>query len=115
MHGEVIGVETNTSIQDAIEIMRCHGFSQLPVMREGHPVGSISEKTLLDYILEAKDNNISKETVGQIMEDLFPLVGEETPISILTSLLKVYPAILVQSHGEIKGIITKADLLGAIA
>jgi predicted transcriptional regulator len=51
MHGEVIGVETHTSIQDAIEIMRCHGFSQLPVMHDGHPVGSISEKTLLDYIL----------------------------------------------------------------
>jgi predicted transcriptional regulator len=54
---------------------------------------------------------ISKKPVSEVMDDAFPQVGEDAPISLLTSLLRVYPAVLVTRRGEMIGIITKADLL----
>ena len=52
--------------------------------------------------------------VKEVMEESFPQVSDDAPLSLLSSLLKYYPAVLVQRRGEIVGIITKADLLGAI-
>jgi predicted transcriptional regulator len=49
------------------------------------------------------------------MDEPFPQVGEDAPVSLLTNLLKFYPAVLVQRKGTIVGIVTKADLLGILA
>lgn len=114
MNPSVVGIQRETAIADAIEKMRKNGFSQLPVMDGERSVGSISEGTLLDHMLAAKKNETQAKIVSEIMDEPFPQVGEDAPISLLTSLLKFYPAILVQRKGIIVGIITKADLLGII-
>ncbi len=114
MNHSVVGIQRETAIADAIEKMRKNGFSQLPVMDGERSVGSISEGTLLDHMLAAKKNETQSKIVSEIMDEPFPQVGEDAPISLLTSLLKFYPAILVQRKGIIVGIITKADLLGII-
>lgn len=111
----VIGIQLGTTVQKTIEIMRINGYSQLPVLDGERPVGSISERTLLDYILGEKGEKSTTDfKVKNIMEESFPLVGEDTPLSLITSLLTVYSAVLVQRKGLIKGIITKADILSVI-
>ena len=45
------------------------------------------------------------------MEEAFPQINEDAPLSLITSLLQTYSAVLVAKKGEIIGIITKADLL----
>jgi predicted transcriptional regulator len=45
------------------------------------------------------------------MEEAFPQVGEDAPLSLLSSLLQVYSAVLISKKGKVAGIITKADLL----
>jgi predicted transcriptional regulator len=45
------------------------------------------------------------------MEEAFPQVGEDAPLSLISGLLQTYQAVLVAKKGEIVGIITKADLL----
>ena len=114
MNRNVVGIQKNTVIHDAIDLMRRHGFSQLPVMDDELPVGSVSEGTLLDHLLAVKKNESQAKYVYEIMDDPFPQVGEDAPVSLVTSLLKFYPAVLVQRKGKILGIITKADLLGII-
>ncbi|MDH5691020.1 MAG: transcriptional regulator, partial [Candidatus Bathyarchaeota archaeon] len=77
-----------------------------------HAVGSISEKTIIGKVSAGKDlNQISKRSVGDVMEEAFPQVGEEAPLPLISSLLHVYPAVLISKKGKVVGIVTKADLL----
>ncbi len=116
MTGEVVGVGALQPIQEAVDLMRMHGYSQLPVMDGGRAVGSISESTILERLLAGdSDGPPSEGPVSEVMDDPFPQVGEEAPVSVLTSLLRIYPAVLVQRKGEVVGIVTKADLLGTIS
>ncbi len=49
------------------------------------------------------------------MDDPFPQVGEDAPVSLVANLLRVYPAVLVHRKEKVAGIITKADLLKTLA
>jgi predicted transcriptional regulator len=114
MNRSVIGIQQGTIISDAIEIMRRNGFSQLPVMDGEHPIGSISEGNLLDHMLAVRKNETQSRIVSEIMDEPFPQVGEDAPVSLMTNLLKFYSAVLVQRKGSIVGIVTKADMLRII-
>ena len=92
--------------------MKEHGYSQIPVFDGKQPVGSISEKAILRQILAGKDlEEISMLPTERIMEEAFPQINEDAPLSLITSLLQNYSAVLVSKKGVILGIITKADLL----
>jgi predicted transcriptional regulator len=49
--------------------------------------------------------------IEEIMEESFPQVSEDAPLSLISSLLQTYSAVLVAKKGNVAGIITKADLL----
>jgi predicted transcriptional regulator len=116
MTRDPIVVQQTATIQETIEIMRRNGFSQLPVFDRDKPVGGVSERTLLDQILYNDDGiPVSRKQVKVIMDESWPIVAEDAPLSLLTNLLKYYPAVLVQRKGQIVGIITKADLLGVFS
>jgi predicted transcriptional regulator len=116
MTTDLIVVQGSSTIHEAVEMMRSHGFSQLPVMEGKFPVGGISERNLLDNLLYSEDPRSPRERkVSEIMEEPFPQVGEEAPVSLLSNLLKYYPAALVQRKGQVVGIVTKADLLEVIS
>jgi predicted transcriptional regulator len=111
----VLSVQQDDLVQTAVEIMWNTGFSQLPVLNGKSTVGSITEKTIIDSMRNGSINGpVGKSPVSLIMDDPFPQVGRDTPVSIIASLLRVYHAVLVQDREEITGIITKADLLKTI-
>jgi predicted transcriptional regulator len=92
--------------------MKEHGYSQIPVFSGKQSVGSVSEKTILRQILAGKDlDQISNLPTENIMEEAFPQVSEDAPLSLISSLLQTYQAVLMAKQGSIVGIITKADLL----
>ncbi len=112
LHNKVIGIQKNEPISKVVELMKEYGYSQVPVFDGKQPVGSISEKTILREILAGKDlEQISKLLTSQVMEEAFPQVSEDAPVSLISNLLQVYSAVLVAKKGNIVGIITKADLL----
>ena len=112
LHNEVIGVQKSDPVSKAVQTMAHHGYSQLPVFDGEHSVGSISEKTIIEKVSAGKDlSQISKLTVGDVMEEAFPQVGEDAPLPLISSLLQVYPAVLISTKGKVVGIVTKADLL----
>jgi predicted transcriptional regulator len=112
---EVISVQKDEPISKVVRLMKEHCYSQIPVFNGKQSVGSLSEKTILRQILAGKDlAQISKVPIEEIMEEAFPQVGEDAPLSLISSLLQTYPAVLVSRKGEVQGIITKADLLRMI-
>ena len=112
LHNEVVTVQKREPISKVVKIMKEHGYSQIPVFEGKQSVGSISEKAILHQILSGKDlDQISKLPTEEIMEEAFPQINEDAPLSLITSLLQTYSAILVTRKGDVIGIITKADLL----
>ena len=112
LHKEVVGIQKNQPVSKVVQLMKKHGYSQVPVFDGKQHVGSLSEKTLLNQILAGKDLvQIAKLPAEVLMEEAFPQVNEDAPLSLISSLLQVYSAVLVTKKGIVVGIITKADLL----
>jgi predicted transcriptional regulator len=112
LHNEVVSVQRKEPVLKVVRIMKEHGYSQIPVFEGKQSVGSISEKAILRQILSGKDlDQISKLPTEEIMEEAFPQINEDAPLSLIMSLLQTYSAVLVSRKGVIIGIITKADLL----
>lgn len=112
LHEKVVSIQGSDKISKAVQLMREYGYSQLPVFHGERVIGSISEKTILGQILSGKDLiQMSALTISEVMDDAFPQVGENAPLSLVSSLLQVYPAALVSRRGKVIGILTKADLL----
>lgn len=110
--GEVVGIQRSEPVSTAARLMWDRGFSQLPVFDGERVVGSVSDKTILSQVLAGRDfSKISMLSVEEIMEEAFPQVGEDAPLSLISSILQVYPAVLVSKKGKTLGIITKANLL----
>ena len=90
------------------------GVSQIPVMEDGAPKGSLLESQLVDLILTHKDPKTVK--VREIMGKPFPVVGPETPIEEVATLLKgETSAVLVKDKIGGLGILTKHDIIAQIA
>lgn len=109
----VIFVETEDSIKHVFELMKRNGISQVPVFsKSGKNMGSVTEQTLLDVLLKGQTlKEIEDDPVETIMDDVFPVLTKEIPLTVVTGLLQVSAAVLVTEKGKITGIITKADLL----
>lgn len=112
LHANVLSIQKEEPISKVVSLMKDHQYSQIPVFNGKQSVGSISEKTILRQILEGKDlEQLSALPCEEIMEEGFPQVSEDAPLSLISSLLQTYPAVLVTKKGNVVGIITKADLL----
>ncbi len=109
---QVISIQKDEPVSKVVRLMKEHGYSQIPVFNGKQSIGSVSEKTILRQILDGKDlAQISKLPTEEIMEEAFPQVSEDAPLSLISSLLQTYSAVLVSKKGNVVGIITKADLL----
>jgi len=109
MNPKIIAVTPNDSIKDAIKKMKQHNISQMPVIENHKSIGSVSESTILEAIMDEKGKKIK-----DIMQDSPPVVSKESSIDVVSNLLKFYPMILVSEEGELKGVITKSDLIGKL-
>ena len=107
MHKKIIFLDSKQDLKSAIDLMRKHNISQMPVEKNDKVIGFISESTLIDKIL---DNNNYNE-ISEIMEDVPPILPLNTNMSALAGLLKYFPFILIKDKEKIVGIITKSDLL----
>lgn len=114
-HGRIVKIQAHDQVAKGVRLMRETGFSQLPVFDGEKLVGSLTEKVILQKLVSAQNpDQVSKQWVERIMEDAFPTVNEDTPMSMVSTLLSYEPAVLVTKKGHVVGIITKADLLKVI-
>jgi len=107
-HKPIIKINKSDSIIKARNIMKKHGYSQLPVYDGEKLIGSISETLLLDLNDKEKEK-LKAEDIK--LEDSFPIVPESIPTPHIQSLLKGCKAVLTKKNGRITGIITAADFL----
>ncbi len=110
MTQKIVFLEPEDELTEAIKKMKKFGISQMPVVEEHKSVGIVSESIILEAMLDKKE----KLKVKDVMGESPPVVSKESPVSVISNLLKFYPLILVSEDGNLKGVITKSDLLGKI-
>jgi cystathionine beta-synthase len=118
--GEVpplVAVRPHDKVRDAIALLHEHRVSQLPVVsaHDAHAVvGSLGERGLLAHAVQ--DAQVLNAEVLDVMEPPFPAVAAEDSANDAVQLLSgERQALLVTIDGRAAGIVTRADLLEAIA
>jgi predicted transcriptional regulator len=110
---DVIVVNHDDTIEKAVKLMRRYGISQLPVLRNGAPIGAVEELELLKAF--SREKNVEKFYQKKVLEaisSVYPMVEPETSITdVIDYLLKGHNAVLVTRNGRLEGIITKIDIL----
>ena len=105
MHTSVVSVGPDDSVHEAVELMNEEAYSQLAVIQNGVPVGSISQSDVVHA-----GENVGDLPVAEVMSESFPTVGTDATVGEVRNLLDHYKAVVVTEGGETKGIITEADI-----
>jgi predicted transcriptional regulator len=112
MHQPVTTVDAEETIGKAVEVMWKNGISQLPVMKGDDIVGSIREETILKKLKDESFKELLNMPISYLLEKPFPIVTNDTDLDEVSKLLSMgSPAVLVNEHGRMVGIITKIDLI----
>ncbi|MCQ8893893.1 MAG: CBS domain-containing protein [Methanolinea sp.] len=111
MHTPVISVDSDDTITHAVDIMGKYGISQVPVLDDGRPVGSISESAILNAINNRTAHRSPGDQVRYYMESGFPTVPHDTDIETVIRILEHHHAVLVTEGGKVAGVITTHDLI----
>ena len=113
----LVTVESHFRVRDAVALLHEHRVSQLPVVSahdRATMVGSISERGLLKHATE--DPMLLEAEILEVMEPPFPAVSSHDPVREAVDLLVgEQQALLVTDDGRPVGIVTRADLLEALA
>jgi predicted transcriptional regulator len=116
MTKDVDTCEMNDSIISALNKMREKGYSQLPVVTsDKRIIGTITESDINDMLIKGTSiESLKLLTVKKVMGKVLPQLDKNSPISMIYPLLKYSNAVLILDGAELKGIITKADVLKAV-
>jgi predicted transcriptional regulator len=105
----ILSVAPHDTVAEALAQMDKYGVTQMPVIEEGKPVGSVRENRLQAKVLG--DREMLTATIGELMEASFPVIDVDASSSDVIRLLRRHPAVLVEEFGRITGIITRHDML----
>ncbi len=111
MSHEVLLLSTENTLKEAIFKMQETGFSQIPITNhKKRIVGCITESRTLELIEKHSLDAYNKKLL-EVMAESLPVVSISTNLSTLRQKLKEHPAVLVMDNGQLKGIISKTDVL----
>ena len=138
MTTQVITIRSDSPLQDAVAAMLDHGVSGMPVVDgNGRPVGMLSEGDLLRRAelgterkrprwlcfllgpgrLAEEYTHTHGRTVADVMTDKLHSVAPDTPVQDVVQLMERHriKRVPVLSDGQLVGIVSRANLLRALA
>jgi cystathionine beta-synthase len=108
-------VNPHQLVSEAIEMMRTHGVSQLPVCKNTPPFaaaevsGSVDELELMETI--HRDPGAMSTPVEKVMGAKLPTIGVGQKLELAVEMLETAPALLVLSGGRPLSVLTRTDVL----
>lgn len=110
---KLISLHADQTVMEAVELMRKYDIEHLPVMEDGHVLGSVSEGGLFQQVFSNADLKHAK--IEEVMEKPFPLVDFATPVELLRTLInRENGAVLSKDELGSYHIVTKYDVLQAM-
>lgn len=109
----LISVKTEELVSHAIERMRKHDISQLPVTDAQGFVGSLDESRLFRLYFEDKD--IADKPIKEVMSKPYPVVGKQVALEKISALIhKNNQAVIVDGGDGNYHMLTKHDIISVI-
>jgi len=106
----LIYLKPDDSLQNAAEVFRQFGISQLPVVESGKMIGAVQEITIVHALHRGMD--ASKVPLREVMARPMPQVDASVLLEeVYRILLAGNPAVMVQRDGRLADLITRADLM----
>jgi cystathionine beta-synthase len=111
----LVAADPTTVVADALQLLRHHGITQMPVLAGHQNVGSIQEEDVLRRSLG--DETALLRTVQSVIQLPFPEVTADAPVAELLHRLKEERALLVRdvTTGAAIGVLTRHDLIGFLS
>lgn len=110
----VVTISEDDTVSDAIDALKSKGISQLPVVNnDGKPVGIIHE---VDVLRGLHSNSIAKGTkASEIMNPIAGLLHTKARVEELYGIFETDHVAIVIDGNEIRGVISKIDLIDHLA
>ncbi len=111
----LVYVQPETTVRDAVELMRRHGVSQLPVAKGEMPIaaaevmGAVDELRLMERTFAAAST--WDAPVESVMGPRLPTIGSGQCIELAVELLDSAPALLVLDGGRPRTVLARTDVL----
>ena len=106
----VYTVKAGDSAKQAVDLMKRHGISQLPVVEPGNkPIAMLHEVDLLQALLDGRHK--LDEPISAVMKPLAGVVTLRTPVSRLKELFATDHVAIVKDGDQLAAIVTKIDLI----
>ncbi|HEY2814407.1 MAG TPA: cystathionine beta-synthase [Acidimicrobiales bacterium] len=108
-------VHPTDSVRRAVNLMRGHGVSQLPVAKGEQPLaaaevlGAVDELALMDLV--ARDGTVLDTPVEKVMGPRLPAIGIGQPLELAVDLLDRAPALVVLAGGRPHMVLSRTDVL----
>jgi cystathionine beta-synthase len=111
---EIITIDTEKTVIEAINTIKTLNISQIPVTQQGMVIGKITESDILDALLE--NPSLKSQPLKTIMTAPFPFVDLNASVDKISGMInKDNIAVLVEDEqGKIE-IITQYDIINAIS
>jgi len=107
---QMVSIQPTETVEAAIRLMERTGISQLPVLENGKPVGSVQEVTLARVLHDNADPN--QVQVAEIMAKPLPVLDSTTHLDEAYRLLLAgNTGVLSVQDGRVVDIITRIDLV----
>ena len=107
-----ITIPQETSLGDAVQLMKQHAISQVPVTNGNTVLGLVHERTLLDHALNPGGQSMP---VSEIADADFCTVTSNTEVQVLADLLRRFRVALVMQNGTLTGVLSRIDIIDYIA
>ena len=106
----LISVRSDEKTIKAVELMKTHDISQIPVIDDGRVVGNLNEVTLVKLLNDSVD--LKEKTVAETMSKPLPQVDEAIDIAEpYRLLLSGHGAVIVTKAGLAYGFLSRIDLV----
>jgi cystathionine beta-synthase len=111
----LVYVHPTDSVRRAVNLMRGHGVSQLPVAKGEQPLaaaevlGAVDELALMDLV--ARDGTVLDTPVEKVMGPRLPTIGIGQPLELAVDLLDHAPALVVLAGGRPHVVLSRTDVL----
>jgi cystathionine beta-synthase len=109
----LVTLSPDDTVGKAVELMKKFDIEHIPVLKDGHQVGTISENGLFLRVFSNPD--IRNDRVGDVLEAAYPEVDFNTPVERLSTLItRENGAVLSRDEAGNYQIVTKYDILQAM-
>ena len=107
---ELVTTTPESSVASTIELIQARGISQVPVLADGKPVGSVQEVTLARVLHDGRDPE--HVSVGEVMARPLPTLDVNTHLDEAYRMLMAgHSGVLATADGKVIDIVTRIDLV----